>query len=553
MKIAQFLQASRWIAAALILTLTALTFADQNPPPNAPALNIPPAAIEPGALQPVHEKAAIIRLSGDVNNMMKRSLERRIDTARKAGCTLIIFEMDTYGGYVQSALEISHIVKRLPDENILTVAWVNDKAYSAGSMISVACQQIVMNSSGTIGDCAPILGNGASMAPEERAKATSPVLAEFQDSAKKNGYDPTLLSAMVVSTIEIHEVHNAATGETRFVDTPAKDKLLAEEIPAPGGAKERPWKFVQTVDSATQLLTITAPTALRMGISKATINDEAALRTALNVRGDLIRLDFSWGEVAANEIAEWLQQWWVRFMLFVAMMVLAVVEFTHPGASVPGICAVLCLALLVGAPFITGLAQAWEIVLILLGVAIIAADLYFFGGIGLLAIPGFILMALGLVASFIPMEPGRFFPTLPGTAGALWNGLAVVVFGSLSAIAVFALLSRYLYMTPGFNRLQLAPAGAAAPAPLIKDAADQPANEAVFVGAMGRATTDLRPAGKVRFDQHLVDVVSFGSFIAQGTEVEVISVEGYRIVVKPRPSRAAAPTSQTNTTTGETT
>jgi membrane-bound serine protease (ClpP class) len=271
-----------------------------------------------------------------------------------------------------------------------------------------------------------------------------------------------------------------------------------------------------------------------MGIAKGIVNNEQELRTALNIRGELIQLDFSWGEVAAAETADWLNQGWVRFMLFVAMMVLAVVEFTHPGSSIPGIAAVVCLVLLVGAPFLTGLAQAWEIVLIVLGVAIIAADLFFFGGIGFLAIPGFVLMAIGLIASFVPMEPGRFIPTLPGTADAVWRGLAVVVFGSLAALGVFAFLSRYLYTTPGFKHLQLAPSGTGTDAPNIKDAADRPANEAVFIGAMGRATTDLRPAGKVRFDDHLVDVVSYGSFIPQGTEIEVVSVEGYRVVVRPR-------------------
>jgi membrane-bound serine protease (ClpP class) len=515
-------------------------------PATAPAAPLAPAPAalpavpgpEAAALQPIHEKAALIRLSGNVDDMMRKSLERRIDVARKAGCTLIILQVDTYGGLVTSAMEISKIIKRLPGENIRTAAWVNNKAYSAGSLISVACQQIVMVNTGTIGDCAPIrVDDSHRLIPlpaDERAKITSPILEEFKDSADRNGFDKAMLRAMVVAADEIHEVRNATTGETKFVDSESKTRLLAEEVAAPGGGKERPWKFVQTVDDANQLLTVGAPNALRMGISKATVNNEQELRAALNIRGDLHQLDFSWGEVVATEVSDWLNSPWVRFMLFVTMIVLAVMEFSHPGASLPGIGAIVCLVLLVGAPYITGLAQAWEIVLIVLGVAIIAADLFFFGGIGFLAIPGFILMAVGLIAAFIPMEPGRLIPTLPGTADAVWRGLAIIVFGSLVAMGIFAFLSRYLYTTPGFKHLQLAPSGVTSDGPTIKDAADRPANEAVFVGAMGRATTDLRPAGKVRFDEHLVDVVSYGSFIPQGTEIEVVSVEGYRVVVRPR-------------------
>src|SRR4029077_7026687 len=95
-------------------------------------------------LQPPHDKAAIIRLNAEVDDIMRESLERRIDVARKAGCTLIVLEMDTYGGLLMSALAIDKIVKKLPAEHMHVVAWVHDKAYSAGAFISVSCEQIVM-------------------------------------------------------------------------------------------------------------------------------------------------------------------------------------------------------------------------------------------------------------------------------------------------------------------------------------------------------------------------------------------------------------------------
>jgi membrane-bound ClpP family serine protease len=60
----------------------------------------------------------------------------------------------------------------------------------------------------------------------------------------------------------------------------------------------------------------------------------------------------------------------------------------------------------------------------------------------------------------------------------------------------------------------------------------------VFVGALGLAHTQLRPAGKARFGEHLIDVVSFGPFINAGTEVEVVTVSGYRVTVRPYAARA---------------
>jgi membrane-bound serine protease (ClpP class) len=298
------------------------------------------------------------------------------------------------------------------------------------------------------------------------------------------------------------------------------------------------------VDSPTQLLTVSDVTAQQMGLSKATVDTEQDLRAALNIQGDIVVLDYNWAELATA----FLTKFWVRGMLFVGMLVFAWIEFSHPGATLPGIAAIACLVLLVGAPFLTGLAQAWEIILIVLGLGIIVTDLFVFGGIGLLAVPGFILMAIGLIASFVPAEPGGgFVPTLPQTWAALQSGLGVVVFGSLVALAAFFALSKYLYMTPGFRKLQLAPAGVRVAAAGIggvglKDSADRPADEAVFVGAIGKAATDLRPAGKARFDEQLVDVVSNGAFVARGTEVEVMQIAGVKVIVRPRVVRATEET-----------
>jgi len=52
-----------------------------------------------------------------------------------------------------------------------------------------------------------------------------------------------------------------------------------------------------------------------------------------------------------------------------------------------------------------------------------------------------------------------------------------------------------------------------------------------LVGKKGLTRTSLRPAGKAVFDRKLVDVVTEGDFIPEQSEIEVIRVEGNRIVV----------------------
>jgi len=519
------------VAAVLVILATISLAADDQPIP----------AEAPQALQPVHTKAAIIRLTGTVDDIMKSSLVRRIDIARKAGATLIVVEIDSYGGQVTSALEISKLLKKLPDERIATVAWVHDKAYSAGAIIAVACQQIVTDPVSSIGDAAPIALAGDTLVPipdAERAKIESPLLQELDDSAQRNGYPAALLRAMVVTGIQIDEVRNSVTGETRFVDAAVKTRLLDEELVAPDGKKVRPWRFERTVDSDKSLLTVSGKEAASMGLSRASVDNEEALRATLNIRGDLLVLDLNWVERAAMFFG----QFWVRALLFVIMLVCFYLEFSHPGVSVPGILGVICLVLLVGAPYLAGLAQVWEIALIILGLLIIAIDVFAFGGIGLLAIPGFLLMAIGLVASFVPSEPGGgWLPTMSATWRALQNGLLVLIFGTLGAMAAFWALSRYLHLAPGFKRLQLAPETNAPTAEtLVRDSLDRPAGDAVFIGAMGEATTDLRPSGKARFGDHVIDVISRGEFIKRSAEIRVVEITGGLVVVREAAEKGVA-------------
>lgn len=542
----------RWAAATTLLLYCLVSHlaaqatlrAQPLPPPfPAPPAAAPVDALEAGQpLQPPHLKAALIRLHGEVDDMMLKSLQRRVDIARKAGCTLVVYEIDSPGGFVDSTLEICRITRSLPHGKLATVAWVHDTAYSGAAFIALACQQIVMNKEAALGDCAPIViadGQLIPMPPTERDKRAAPLKRDLEDSAKMNGYDPTLLFAMVDREIRIHEMRSDA-GETKFVDTKGKDELLAQVITRPDGTKLHPWRFVATVEPP--LLTVNTQEALAMHLCRARIDTELELRAALNIQGDLLVLDFSWAEISTV----WLSQWWVRSMLFLIMLVLAYIEFAHPGVTLPGIGALICLVLLIGAPFLTGLAQVWEIALIVLGLSVIVLDLVVFGGIGLLAIPGFLLMLIGIIASFVPAEPGGgFVPHMQSTWDALTWGTSSIAAALVLAILSFYFMSKYLRMTPGFRRIQLAPAGGASPAltDTILDAAERSASDAVFVGAIGRAATLLRPAGKARFGEFLLDVITSGDFIPPGTEVEVLELSRFHIVVKARTTPPASPPS----------
>ena len=87
-------------------------------------------------------RAAVIALSGPVDEQMRRSLDRHLRDARATGTTTIILSIDTYGGLVTSGLEISALLKR--QTALHTIAFIDEKALSAGAMIALACDEIVM-------------------------------------------------------------------------------------------------------------------------------------------------------------------------------------------------------------------------------------------------------------------------------------------------------------------------------------------------------------------------------------------------------------------------
>ncbi|MGB2984636.1 MAG: ATP-dependent Clp protease proteolytic subunit, partial [Phycisphaerae bacterium] len=102
------------------------------------------------------EKAAILPIQGEITDVMATSLERRIEDAREQGAKVIVFDMDTPGGLVTSSIAVADLIKNVT--GVKTVAWVNPNAHSGGSIIAVACDEIVMARSSRMGDSQVIMG-----------------------------------------------------------------------------------------------------------------------------------------------------------------------------------------------------------------------------------------------------------------------------------------------------------------------------------------------------------------------------------------------------------
>ena len=509
----------------------------------------------------------IIPIHTEITDITADSVRRRLEEARRQGATVIVFELDTPGGLVSSTFDIADQIRNLTE--IKSVAWVNTNAHSGGALVAIACEEIVMARSSRIGDAQVIFGMpvGPQAVPEElKPKITTPVLADVRASAQLRGYSQTLCESLVDPDREVWWLENIETGEREFVFREEKLKRLGESEKADsaeedtdnaegetGSAKDKTdsaggsaadqkpqWKLVETyfdirlesdvkaiqpVVRDDQLLQMSGSEAYAYGFSKGMVTNDADLSERYGLAGTT-RIGPLWSE----SLALWMTSMWVRGFLLAIIMLGAYVEFHTPGVGVPGLVALIALAVFVGAPYLAGLANVWEILFIIVGFLLIALEVFVIPGFGIPGILGIGLVIVGLLATFVPDEPGRsiplYIPSLPSTLEGLKFALITLVSSMVASLIGMAMLSRFLPRMPVFGRMV-----AANPTP-SEVATEDPYRGMARVGDMGEAAGPLHPAGKARFGSLLVDVVTQGEYLDSGAQVEVIERRGNRVVVR---------------------
>ncbi len=143
----------------------------------------------------VFEKSSLDSFEGDVDQGMVNYLGRALADASKLKPDVIIFEINTFGGSLDAAFSIVDTI--LSIKNTKTVALVQKKAISAGSLIALASQELICEGT-TIGDCAPIVQGTDGTPTIVGEKIQSPLRAKFRNLAQRNHY-PELLSAAMVT------------------------------------------------------------------------------------------------------------------------------------------------------------------------------------------------------------------------------------------------------------------------------------------------------------------------------------------------------------------
>jgi membrane-bound serine protease (ClpP class) len=521
----------------------------------------------------------VVELEGEINPFRVVFLRRAIEKAQEAEVDTIIFALNTFGGRVDSALQMATLIGALDD--IRTIAYIPAKeestgvSWSAGALISFSCNAIYMAPGTSIGAAAPVFqsSEGTEAAGE---KTVSAVRTQMAALAEKNGYPPEVAVAMVDKDAELRMV----TG-----DDGNQSFYLAGRSAAREGGEETAGEQDYTVISPEgKLLALTAGEMERYGISSGTTSTVAALTDAL----ELAVISEIAPDRADRTVSFLTSAGFTSILLTIGLLALYM-EISSPGFGVPGTVAITAFAVIFVSSGLLGTLGSLELLLFLLGVVLLAAEVFLIPGFGVAGILGLLSMSMGLLLS-----RQEFF--LPETEWQwdLFLTNITVVFGTLAAsFLIMGVLMIFFPRIRLFQRLILSSSeagyygGAAAPAAgggqrsigsaggtlpentapssgspssvssgaassgaAAHTSAAEPAGreqghgqdrgqepeaaagEKSLLGAKGTALTDLRPTGRAEIDGEYYPVVSEGRWIERGAPLRVVEVEGNRIVVE---------------------
>jgi membrane-bound serine protease (ClpP class) len=480
--------------------------------------NLPPLREDP--LQGRDPVAYQWPLKGDVDGAMRESVNRVIRDVRKKKGNVLILVLNCGGTDLDAARGLAEdlIAAQKGEDAVLTVGFIPDSAPDAAAVVALGCSDIVMTRPRNNGADAKEaeIGNFERYLKVAKPAAVGAQRSSLRQLAKDQGYSEILIDGMLDPDLEL--VRARGTNNNRN-----KTQLMTREEFANAQARKEDWIEDKVIKPKGVPFHPNAALATELGLARFTVpttsvNDVCELYGA----GEAKSPDPGW----LDKFAEFLRIPAVTVILVMVGFIGLILELKVPGLTVPGIIAALCFILVFWSQSrFSGEMFVLALLLFILGLVLVGIEIFVLPGFGACGIFGILCMLAGL--GLVTLEK------VPQDAGG-WVEFGVRVstylFAMMGAMVFAFAIAKFLPQVPGANRLLLTP-------PTDQPQAAEPAlpgagAAAELLGAIGTSTTALRPAGVVRFGDKFVDVVSDGGFIPSGIRVQVIAVEGTRIVVK---------------------
>ena len=408
-----------------------------------------------------------IRLDQDIDKAAERIVVKGLEKADEAGADYVLLDLDTYGGAVDAADSIRTAILRYEKP---VIAYINMQAASAGALISIACDSIYMRTGSSIG-AATVVNQSGEVMPD---KYQSFMRGMMRATAQATGRDPKIAESMV--------------------DTANVLSLTPEEAIAVGYCEGK----AESVDEAVRAV---------VGGNEFIVK---------NMEDDMTWLD-RLIQLLLNPLLQ---------SLFMMMIIGGIfVEIRTPGFGLPLVTAIVGALLYFAPLYVEHLAASWEILLFVIGLILIALEIFVIPGFGVAGISGIVAVVTALAFAMIDnAELLRWDGTI--NLQPLLRPVAIVIFSITAAVFGSVWLVRRLYATRTFDTIALRQ--------------EMKASEGFtgvvsglehFIGDELEVFADLKPSGKVKGTDGRVyeAILAFGGYAEKGSLVKVLRTEQGRL------------------------
>ncbi|MFT4548797.1 MAG: membrane-bound serine protease (ClpP class) [Verrucomicrobiales bacterium] len=435
-------------------------------------------------------------------------MNRILDKAVADGAEAIIFDMDTPGGQLAATEELMF---KLQSITVPTYTFVNTEASSAGSLIAIATDKIYMHRPSTLGSAGIVTMYGE-MDPIMREKIESKFLDSVSEIARSKNRDPDLCRSFVKMELEYS----------------ARIPVISSD----GSQSSKSALFVKEGE----LLSLSSEEAIQLVdgkplLAEGTVQSIEELIEREGLKGDIVRSEPLGFEKLADFIVK------IAPLLLVLALAGIYLEVNTPGFGIPGATALVLLGIFFFGHQAAGKLAGFEVVgVFLLGIALLIVELFILpgvfiiGAIGLLLIVGALLFAMLDKFDFSNFGGELDWDRLLSGLGTPITNLVIALAGAALLVVV---LMRYLPDLPIMKKRMLVGVISGGSRTLTSVSGGK-LNEPVesLVGQKGNAHCDLRPSGKGKFGDRILDVTADAQFIDEGTVIRIIAEEGSRIVVE---------------------
>lgn len=414
-----------------------------------------------------------------LKNGLKESLEKKSDA--------VFIHLNTYGGQVDFADSMRTAIL---NHNQPVYVFIDNNAASAGALISIACDSIYMRKGANIGAATVVDGETGEKAMD-----------------KYQSY----MRSIIRSTAESHgmksEVVNGDTVKTWVRDPRIAEAMVDEAVVVPG------------VDDSTTILTFTANEAMKNGYCEGIYEsiDEIIVKALQENDYEII----SYSPTLMDDLKGFLMNPALQGILIMLILGGIYFEMQTPGIGFALAVSVVAAILYFSPLYIDGLAEAWEGLMIIIGVILLVLEVFFIPGFGIAGILGILMMIVGLVLSLIPNELFTFETV---TSEQLTNSLLTVLISLVGSTALIFYLSNKIGTEGIFKGLALNTS--------LDDKKEVEKIENDLVGKIGVTVTVLGPSGKISINGEEYYAVSESGYLEPGVEVVVRRYSTGQLYVK---------------------